>query len=247
MLQILNPFKAGQEFQKLKSKKKWILALLFVFVPVLLSAVGNSLVQQKNQDFFQQMMEERGTQTDTPPERTGAARGPMRGIMPGMGMLFQGGGSASATQILVLGILISALSVAIFWILKSVVFHIMAKVLGGEGVGMSSTIHVLAYTYIPFVFKGILDVIQGLTYKTPSMMAGSMVRGDSSVFLNYVRDFFNLFVLWALFLMVIAIREQYNLSNKKAALVVLVPYAVAWIIRFAVLPSIGLFGFFGGI
>jgi len=241
MLQILNPFRAGQEFQKLKSKKKWILALAIVFVPVVLSMVGDTLVQQKNQEVRQQLMEEmeeRGTPSETRPRAGGAARGPM-GIFRG---LFQGGGGMGALQGFTwLTIVLGFLSATVFWVLKSGVFHGISRVLGGEKVNLSSTIHMMAYTYIPFIFKGVLDVLEGLTYQAPSVEE-FMFQPRDSMFLNFVRENFHLFVLWALFLMVIAVREQYNLGNKKAVLVVLVPYIAVWVIQVAMMSFGGLLG-----
>jgi hypothetical protein len=243
MLQILNPFKAGQEFQKLKSKKKWIFALVFVFVPVVLSTVGNNLVQQKNQEFIQQNMEEFTAPEGTPPEgRDAPRRQPGIPLLGPVNRMFQVGtsggmGTANITLALALGLALAA----VYWVLKSVVFHLGSKILGGEKAIISSTIHLIAYTYIPFVFKGILDIIEGVLYEVPtSMQEFSQLRTD--MFLNYVSNYFNIFVLWALFLMIIAVREQYTLSNKKAALIVLISYIVAWILQIVILPSVNLFG-----
>jgi len=123
MIQILNPFRAGQEFQKLKSEKKWILALVIVFVPGLLSLVGDSLIQQKVVNFSVQQMEEMGlTETLDASE------------------IFQGLLWASMIFYGIIFILAA-------WILKSVVFHWFSKMLGGEKVEISSTIHLIAYTY----------------------------------------------------------------------------------------------------
>jgi hypothetical protein len=250
MLQILNPFKAGNEFQKLKSRKKWILALLIVLIPVVLSTVGTILIQQENQERAQQFIEERGSSTEEEGQgpRQGPGRGgaPMGGMFP-FGGMFQGGGGMSSTGMMAIGIIFGFFSALIFWIVKSLVFHLGSKVLGGEPVSISSTIHVMAFTYIPFVFKGILDVIKGLLYEaSPPMGEFRAQAPDTSLLLNFVRNHFTIFMVWALFLMVVAIKSQYNLSNKKAVLVVLVPYIVVWIIQLAVLPSIGFLGLVGG-
>lgn len=243
MLQILNPFKAGQEFQKLKSKKKWILALVFVFAPIVLSAVGNNLIQQKNQEIIQQSV---GEMTQNRPQGggPGGQGGPSRNIMDPFFRVSRGGMGAGGggTGIVILGIALSAVIAGGFWVLKSVVFHMGSKVLGGEGVKMSSTIHVLAYTYIPFVFKGILDILRGIIYRAPSSVEELFQLRSNGMGLNFVRDYFNIFMLWALILMVIAVREQYNLNNKKAALVVLLPYLAVWILRIVSMRSGGLLG-----
>ncbi len=239
MLQILNPFKAGTEFQKLKSRKIWILALVLVLIPVLLSTVGSILIQQERQDLTQQMMEERGDE-ETRPGGEGPPRNPMGGIFFGA---FQGAGGTSTTMMIVIGLFIGIISALVFWIVKSVVFHAGTRVLGGEG-ALSSTIHVMAYTYIPFIFKGILDVIKGITYEAPASMEEIMVQvpRNTDVALNFIRNHFTIFMLWALFLMVVAVKTQYNLSNKKAVVVVLIPYIIVWIIQVYVMPG----GFLGG-
>jgi hypothetical protein len=239
MLQILNPFKAKTEFQKLKSKKIWILALVLVLIPVLLSTVGNMLIQQERQDVIQQLAEERDAETR---ERTGQ-RGPMGGVFRG---LFQGAGGASTTMMMVIGLFIGIISAIVFWIVKSVVFHAGAQVLGGEG-ALSSTIHVMAYTYIPFIFKGILDVIKGITYEAPTSMEELMAQTrNTDMVLNFIKNHFTIFMLWALFLMIVAVKTQYNLSNKKAVMVVLIPYIIVWVLQVFVLPGIFSGGFFLG-
>ncbi|MGC1120824.1 MAG: YIP1 family protein [Candidatus Methanofastidiosia archaeon] len=242
MLQILNPFKAGSEFQKLKSKKKWILAVTIVLVPIILSSVGTYLVQQENQAFFQQLAEQQSSQSATQPQRERPARNPnpMRMILPFGG--FQTGGAMSSSGTITLGLILGIIFALIFWVLKSVVFHIGSRILRGEGVKISSTIHMIAYTSIPFIFKGILDIVKGITYEGPSSMGTFMTQArTSSLLLNFVRNHFTIFVVWALFLMIIAVREQYSLGNKKAVCVVMVPYVVVWVLQMTLLSS----GFMG--
>ncbi len=243
MLQILNPFKAGQEFQKLKIKKKWILALAIVIIPVVLSAVGNNLIQKKNQELIQKSVgdiTQYPPQGGAPPEQSGPRRsvlGPL-GPMGQTGMSPSGGG----TGIVVLGIALGVVFAVTYWVLKSAVFHVGSKFLGGEKAKVSSTIHVLAYTYIPFVFKGILDIFKGITYEAPSSVGELFQLRNAGMPLNFVRNYFNIFMLWALVLMVIAVREQYNLNNKRAALVVLLPYIAVWILQIFSMQSGGLLG-----
>lgn len=236
MFQILNPLKAGSEFQKLKSRRKWILAVTIALIPTLLSTVGRYLVQQENQAVMQQLMEERSAAEGQPP-REREVRTSVR-ILP-FGM-FQGGGSMSSTGMMVLGIILGTGFAVIFWVLKSAVFHLGSKVLGGEKVNISSTIHVIAYTYIPFVFKGILDVVKGVIYQAPTSMEGLMFQTRStSAVLNFIGNHLTIFVVWALFLMIIAVREQFSLSNKKALCLVLIPYIAAWILQLTILSTIG--------
>jgi hypothetical protein len=252
MLQILNPFKAGQEFQKLKTKKKWIVALAVVIIPVILSTVGNSLIQQKNQDLIQQLMEKKEEGIQQPPKedtsdkkQSDARKAPLGPVA----RIFkvdrgQGGGTTTA---LVLGAALSLTLTLVFWVSKSVIFHMSSKVLGGEKVSISSTIHLLAYTYLPFVFKGILDIGKGLTYEAPSDFKELFQPQTTDVLIHFVRNYFNIFALWALFLIVIAVREQYSLGSKKAVIAVLIPYIVIWIVQVALISSGGLGLLKGGI
>jgi hypothetical protein len=244
MLQILNPFKAGSEFQKLKSKRKWILAITIVIVPIILSSVGTYLVQKENQAFFQQMTEQQGSQSSTQPQRERPNRNPnpMRMIMPFGGFRIGGTTSSSSSGTVILGLILGILFALLFWVLKSVVFHIGSKILKGEGAKISSTIHMIAYTSIPFIFKGILDVIRGITYKGPSSMGTFMTQARTSLFLNFIRNHFTIFAVWALFLMIIAVREQYSLGNTKAFCVVIIPYIVLWVLQMTLLSSIGFMG-----
>jgi hypothetical protein len=232
MLQILNPFKAGQRFQELKAKKKWILALIIVLLPILLSQIGNVLIQQKNQDVFNQIIEERGSSNERNPSR---APGMIRSPMGQMGFNQSAGMGSSQSSILL--ITVGIISALVFWILKSGIFHLFSRILGGAQVNLSSTIHLIAYTYLPFIIKGILEIIKGIMYKAPSSPQELMMAHSGGVLMNFINDRFNIFVIWALILMIIAIKVQYELGTKKALLVVLIPYIVVWILQLTVLSS----------
>lgn len=202
------PWKAKGEFQKLKSEKRWILALLAVFVPGLLSLTGSMLIQQKTQDLAMQMVEDMGL-----------AETQMEAVQNIQGF------------ILAIGVVIGILSIPLFWVLKSVVFHVLSRILGSKEGGVASTMHLIAYTYLPFIFKGIIDLFKGLVYEAPTFEE-YMQEMRPDLFLTLFRTY-NIFFWWAFILMVIAVREQYNLSKKKAVLIILLPYAAAGIIQVA--------------
>jgi hypothetical protein len=236
MLQILDPFKAGEKFQELKTKKKWILALIIILLPVLLSQMGNVLIQQKNQDVLQQIMEEREFSDEGPPSRGPGGGG---GIMPlPMGrMEFSQGGGLGSSQTTVIIMITGILSALVFWVLKSGVFHVFSRILGGAQVNLFSTIHLIAYTYLPFIIKGILEIIQGIIYQAPSSPQELMMSHSGGALMNFINDRLNIFVIWAIILTIIAIKAQYTLGNKKALLVVLIPYIVVWILQLTILSS----------
>lgn len=215
MLQILNPFKTKEEFKKLKSEKKWVMALLFVFIPIILTAISQGMIQRKQSDLTMQLAETMGGLDETQLESVKAIQGLLTGIT------------------LVVGVLMGLL----FWVLKSVVFHVLSRVMGGEKGELSSTIHLIAYTYLPLVFKGIIDLYKGMTYQTPSYEEFMREIQSPDILVSFAQ-FFNIFLIWALVLMIIAVREQYNLDKKKAILVVLAPYVGAWILQIA-LSSLG--------
>ena len=200
MLQILNPFKAGQKFRELKSEEKWTVALAIVFIAGLLSVVADVLVFHKSLDLRIQYAAGRGCIS---------IKEEMQWVVTAFRIVF------------------SIIFIPVAWGLKSVVFHVFSRNVDGEGDEVSSTMHVIAYTYLPFIFKGFLDVYKGLTYQTPSYKEFAYQLQNPHLFL--IKEY-NIFFLWAFILMVIAIRERYNISNKRAFLVVLIPYVVYWII-----------------
>ncbi len=211
MLQILNPFKAGEEFRKLKSEEKWKLALIIVLVAGLLSAAGKSIILQKEHNLKSQYSEEE-------------LREPLEGDLA-LNLIFLVG------------------YVPVSWILKSMIFHVFARGLGGENVKVSSTIHLVAFTHVPCIFKGLFDLFLGLTYHPPSYDEFVYQLQNPEIFRIFIREY-NIFFL-AFTLMIIAIREQYNLSNQKAFFVVFSLYFVIWIVQIALILSGSLFG--GGI
>jgi hypothetical protein len=200
VLQILNPFRAGEEFRKLKSERKWLSALTIIFIAGLLIVVGKGLVLQKELVLRNQYMEEMG-----------------------MPVRISAGGQ----------IIFLALLIPIAWGLKSVIFHAFSRVLGGEKVELSSTVHLLACTYIPYIFKGVFDVFMGLTYQSPAYEEYVNQLQNPNIPMLFFKEY-NVFFLWAFILMVIALREQYNLSKLRALLVVFISYAIYWIILLGV-------------
>lgn len=209
MIGVLNPFSAGREFQKLKSERKWLIAILLVFIPGLLSLAGELLIQRKSVGLTQAYIEEMGT-----PAAQTEALGNIQGL------------------IMVLGIVFGIIFIVLFWVLKSVVFHAFARAIGGEKVEISSTIHLIAYTYLPFIFRGLLDLYRGLTFQPPSYEQFMSELMHPDLLLNFIKEH-DIFFIWALILMVIAVKQQYNLGKGKAAIVVLVPYIVAWVLEIA--------------
>jgi hypothetical protein len=124
----------------------------------------------------------------------------------------------------------SLLLVFLGWGIKSFAFHGMAKLFHGKPVDISSTIRLIGYTYLPLILKGVVDVYRGLTYALPSYeeYVSSLRIPDT---LETFSDPFSIFLLWAILLMILAVREQYKLGTVKAILAVLIPYGVYWVIR----------------
>jgi hypothetical protein len=203
LLMVLNPYTAGEVFQTLKSEKKWLLALIIVFIPGLLSLAGNMLIQQKTMSLTMQLVEE---QMETIPAEQRESIGDIQSI------------------IMVVGIVMGIALIAVYWVVKAVVFHVSARIFGGTEVGISSTIHLLAYTYIPFIIQGLINVYKGIVYQVPTYEEFLQQVLPTDLWITIIRDYLNVFVLWSLILIVIAVREQYNLSNKRALLAVVIPY-----------------------
>jgi hypothetical protein len=214
MFRVLNPFRAGQEFQRLKGEKKWALALLAVLIPGILSLAGSSLVGQKSEALTMQYTEEQmGTMAEQ-----GQITGEQLEAVRSMQGLFA-----------VIGIVIGFVVIIGAWLVKSVAFHILARIMGGEQVDISSTIHLIAYTYLPLIFKGILDVVNGIRYQPPPYEEFVHQLQNPDVLMDFVRSH-GIFFWWSFILMVIAVREQYTLGSARSVFVVLIPYIVLWII-----------------
>lgn len=206
LLKVLIPFTAGEVFQTLKSEKKWLLAVIIVFIPGLLSLAGNMLIQQKTVDLTLQLMEE---QMENVPAEQRAAVESLQSIL------------------MVVGIVFGVVLIAVYWIVKAAVVHVSARVFGGKEVGVSSTIHLVAYTYMPLIMIGLMNLYKGITYQPPTYeeFIQQISPSDAwSIFIASIREYLNVFVLWSLILIVIAVREQYSLSNKRAILTVAIPY-----------------------
>jgi hypothetical protein len=199
----LNPLTAGEAFRKVCTEEKWKTALTIVLIAGLLSAAGIALVYDKTEGLRSTYLEK---------EMGVKIREEMWSVM-------------TVTKFVT-----SLLLVFLGWGMKSFAFHIMAKSFNGKPVYISSTIHLIGYTYLPFILKGVVDVYRGLTYVLPSYEEYvSSLRTPHT--LETFSDPFSVFLFWTILLMILAVREQYNLSNVKAILAVLIPYSIYWVIR----------------
>lgn len=186
-----------------------MVAVLLVFIPGVLSVAGNAMIQQKSQGLTAQYTEEIVTLTDQQKE----AMQNIQGLT------------------VIIGVVFSIALIGVAWAVKSFAFHMSSKILGGADASISSTMHLIAYTYIPFIFQGLLDVYKGLTYTPPPYEEFVRQIENPDILLNFVREH-NVFFVWALVLMVIAVREQYTLSTRRALVAVAVPYAVYFVLGF---------------
>ncbi|MGC1121697.1 MAG: YIP1 family protein [Candidatus Methanofastidiosia archaeon] len=203
VLAILNPFTAGEAFKRVAAEEKWKIPLTIVLTAGLLSAAGVALVYDKSEGL-------RSTY-----------------LAKEMGVTIRDEMWSAMT---VTKFITSLLLVFLGWGMKSFAFHAIAKLFNGKPVDISSTIRLIGYTYLPLILKGLVDVYRGLTYKLPSYeeYVSSLRTPDV---LETFSDPFSIFLLWAILLMIIAVREQYRLSTVKAILAVLIPYGVYWVLR----------------
>jgi hypothetical protein len=192
-----------------------MVAVLLVFIPGVLTVAGNAMIQQKSQGLTTQYTGEMVTLTDQQKEA-------MQNIQ-GLAVM--------------ISVVFSIALIGVAWAVKSFAFHMSSKILGGAEASISSTLHLIAYTYIPFIFKGLLDLYKGLTYTPPPYEVFVQQIENPDILLNFVREH-NVFFIWALVLMVIAVREQYTLSTRRALVAVAVPYAVYFVLGF-LMSSIG--------
>jgi hypothetical protein len=186
-----------------------MVAVLLVFIPGVLTVAGNAMIQQKSQGLTIQYTGEIVTLTDQQKEA-------MQNIQ-GLTVMIR--------------VIFSVALIGVAWAVKSFAFHMSSKIVGGAEASISSTMHLIAYTYIPFIFQGLLDVYKGLTYTPPPYEEFVRQIENPDILLNFVREH-NIFFVWALVLMVIAVREQYTLSTKRAVVAVVVPYAAYFVLGF---------------
>ena len=200
---ILNPLTAGEAFRKRAAEEKWRLPLALVITTGVLSAAGIALVYDRSEGLRSlYLAEEMGV----------TLRDEMWPIMT------------------VAKFVTSLLMVFLGWGIKSSVFHGMASLFKGKSASISSTVRLIGYTYLPLIFKGLADVYRGLTYEIPSYeeYVSSLRTPD---ILETFSDPFSVFILWAILLMILAVKEQYTLGRVKAVLAVLIPYGIYWIIQ----------------
>ncbi len=207
MLQLLNLLKAGQTFRELKSEEKWTVALAIILIVGVLFGIADGLVVHKTLGLRRQYA-------------GGVGYTLIKAEMQWM---------VTATRII-----FSVLLIPVALTIKSIVFHVFSRYLGGEGDRVFTTIHMMAYTYLPFIFKGVVEVYNGLTYQPPSYEEFVYQLRHPHLPSAFLREY-NIFFLWAFILMVIAVRERYNINSKRAFLVVLIPYIAYWIVV-AILP-----------
>jgi len=130
--------------------------------------------------------------------------------------------------LMVLGAVMQLIGVFGTWLVSSVLFHGFSRVLGGKG-SLKGMLALAGFTSVPLLIQHFLRLADSFVESQEGML--QLARGfqlSANPVLNLVANsalnVFNLFRLWSMALLVIAIREYHGISTSKSLLVVLVSY-----------------------
>jgi hypothetical protein len=127
-----------------------------------------------------------------------------------------------------LGMFFGILGGVVIWAIITAFFHIPAVLMNGEG-DYRKLLELIGYAQTPLIFSSTIILIV-IASVTPDLSM-EMIQDKVAVKQAFLRIpafkvskvFARLMLFWSLYLSFVAVREVHGLSNKKAALSVLVP------------------------
>lgn len=130
----------------------------------------------------------------------------------------------------VIGGVTGTIGLAIVWVIKSAIYNVILKKMGGHG-NFKRTLYITGTAAVTGIFLMILAVV------FPPKIDITAVQ-QSLTLIDIIKDHFNLFVIWELFLLVIGFAIDNEIPYKKAAIPVVVFHLVAMAISIAMTMSL---------
>lgn len=141
------------------------------------------------------------------------------------------GGRMVITTLFALG---GGIGVVIGWLIPTVILHIVATLLRGNG-GFKRILALTGFTSIPHIFRHGIRLIDAYTISSKQLI-GSMparVAGGDFItkFISQGSRVLNVFSLWSIALIIIAVTINYNMSKWKAFLSTIIAFLMLILIR----------------
>ncbi len=127
----------------------------------------------------------------------------------------------------------ATVGMAMMWVIKSAVYNFIFKKMGGHG-NFKRTLYITGTAAVTGIFVLVLSII------FPPKIDMTAMQQSLDLF-SVIRDSFNLFVLWELFLLTVGFAIEHGLSYKKAAIPVLIFHLVSVVLSIAM--ALGMQGF----
>ncbi len=124
------------------------------------------------------------------------------------------------------------------WVGATVIFHTLAKLLGGEG-RFKKLLEVEGWCFVPLFFGALVNLVVIAFFFPPIKLPAQLISDPTqfgqivknltrtlefSVSFTFSRVFGRMMTFWVLLLSGIAVKKEYGLPRTKAALSVLLPY-----------------------
>lgn len=116
------------------------------------------------------------------------------------------------------------------WLISSSLLHVLSRVQGGKS-SLRNMLILAGFASTPFLIQNTLRLIDSFTI-SPDQVLQLMIRSQifENQFLNSVLntalDKFNIFWLWSLSLLVIALQENYKISRTRSIITVIVTFII---------------------
>jgi hypothetical protein len=123
-----------------------------------------------------------------------------------------------AGTVKIISVITTVIMTLIGWVISSVIFHGVAHLLGGKG-DRNRMFALTGYATLPTLVQHILKFIN---YWFLGQTAATSVGGVAEILVST----FNVFAIIGLVLLTLAIKNNYGISGRKAALIALIPTAI---------------------
>lgn len=210
-------------FQKLKERPYIFTPLVLILISLFLVGIVSSSITQETQiKNLEKQLEELEKQKDE------------EGIYLDKEQIEQMIKFIQSPLGLILGGVGKTIGGVIILLISSFFFYLLASLFGGNA-RFKHSFSLVAYSYVPFIFRNVLQAIYMFSTKKMIEPGLSFLVKNDQIFFRGILSSIDIFVIWHLFLLVLGFGIVFGLSRKKSIMIVGIYFFI--VILFSILGS----------
>ena len=139
-------------------------------------------------------------------------------------------GAGQFTQmIMIMSAILAVIGVFVFWLISSTLIHVFSRFLGGKG-SFRSMLTLAGYASTPLIIQHVLRLVDSFLVSKEELQLTTNLQISTFPLLNSIVNaavnFFTIFGLWSIILLIFATHDNYKISRVKSTLIIIVSFVI---------------------